>query len=131
MKLIQDIWSSFRRMPLWVQIWVALILVPINMLSLAFLYAPNGLWVAILAIGGMTPNLFFMIKERGFSSIMAVPHIFIWTPLVILVACMLYKGGLPAGYTKYLWALLVINVISLAFDFPDSLKWLKGKRDIA
>ena len=30
----QDVWISFRSLPVWVQFWVALILMPVNMASL-------------------------------------------------------------------------------------------------
>ena len=134
--MILDIWSSFRRLPLWVQLWMALILVPINLAALAFWNAPYGVWVAVLAVGGMLPNLVIMAAERGMSSLMAWPHVFIWTPLCLLVAWMLYQYfagalALSTSYAAFLVALLVIDVISLAFDFPDALKWLRGDRAIA
>lgn len=134
--MLIDIWKSFRRIPLWVQIWVAGILMPINFLTLCFLNEPYGLWVAILAIGGMLPNGPILAIERGLSKMMAIPHIFVWTPLCLLVAWLLYghysgAGVLSDSYVCYLIALLVIDVISLGFDFPDGLKWLRGDRDIA
>jgi len=35
------------------------------------------------------------------------------------------------AYGVYLSILLVVNLISLVFDFPDALKWLRGDRKIA
>jgi hypothetical protein len=34
--MIAEIWGSYRRLPLWVELWVAVILVPVNAASLAF-----------------------------------------------------------------------------------------------
>lgn len=137
--MITDIWNSYRRMPLWVQIWVGLILVPINLLSIIFWNQDYGEWVAILAVGGMLPNLVFMALDRGFGKSMALSHVVIWTPLCILVIYLLgsvlmlaASGFQPAGmsnsYVLFLFTLLVIDVISLCFDYPDSIKWLKGDR---
>lgn len=36
MTLFLDIWRSYRALSLWVQIWVNVILVPVNIASLAF-----------------------------------------------------------------------------------------------
>lgn len=134
--MLVDIWKSFRRIPLWVQIWVAGILMPVNFLAVYFVNEPYGLWVAILAVGGMLPNAFILAAERGLSKLMALPHIFVWTPLCMLAAWLLYghfsgETVLSDSYSCFLIALLVIDVISLAFDFPDGLKWVRGDRAIA
>lgn len=127
--LLPSCWRSFRALPLWVQIWVAFILMPMNMASIAFLSEPGGVLVAVLAISAMILNLPVMIADRGFSKLMAVPHLLPWTILVIYLI-----GWRPDGsdhYDLYLSALLVTNMISLAFDYPDAWRWLKGDRDVA
>ena len=127
--MITDIYHSFRAMPVWVQIWVLLILVPVNMASLWFLHEPFGIWIAVLANGAMLLNVPVMLKDRGFGKMMALPHLAPWTGLVIWLA--LFR---PAGsdcYNLYLLLLLVVNTISLAFDYPDAIKWYKGDRKAA
>lgn len=134
--MIVAIWNSFRRLPLWVQGWMVFLLIPINVISLFFLREPMGVLVCVLAIGGMVPNLFIMAVDRGMSKLMAVPHIFLWTPLCILILWMLIAkltGSLSFGqtYTSFLVVLLVIDFCSLLFDFPDAWKWYSGDRSIA
>ena len=51
--MIAEIWQSFRRLPLWVQLWVAVILVPVNLASVIFINAPGGFWIAVLAVGDL------------------------------------------------------------------------------
>ena len=132
MRLIGDIWGSFRRLPLWVQVWVALILVPVNMLSLLFFAYPGAVWVAVLAVGGMLPNIAIMVAERGLSKAMALPHLLIWTPLIGLVLWLQYTfPGFPPLFKNYLWLLLAVDLISLGFDYPDALKWKRGDRAVA
>jgi len=124
-----DIWRSFDALPVWVQIWVALILVPVNMASLFFINQPTGFWIAFLAIIAMMLNLPAMIYDRGFSKLMAFPHLLPWT---ILVGILLFARPEATGaYSIYLWVLLCTNTISLAFDYPDALKWIKGDREPA
>lgn len=127
-----DIWNSFRRIPGWVQIWVALILVPANLLPLLFLDQPLVGWVAALSVGGVLPNMAIMLGERGLSKRMALPHVVIWPPLVALIGWLLLAGPvLSPGYQRMLMLVLLVDLISLAFDFVDANKWRKGDRDIA
>lgn len=127
--LVGAIYASFRALPGWVQFWVGLVLVPVNMASLLFLWQPLGFWIAGLANIAMLLNLVVMIRERGFSRLMALPHLLPWTALVILVMLALpAAGGL---YRGYLWLLLVTDLISLGFDFRDARAWLKGSRQVA
>ncbi len=124
-----DIWRSYRSLPLWVQVWVAFILGPVNFASVFFLSEPMGIWIALLSVGAVTPNIGIMLYERGFSKMMAFPHLLPWSILVVWLLVAMPEGR--AAYTTYLWILLVVDAVSLAFDFPDALKWRKGDRTIA
>lgn len=129
--MILDIWQSYRRLPLWVQLWVALVLVPVNAASLVFWGAPMGAWLAAMAVGAMLLNGVIMLVERGFSKMMALPHLLIWTPLVVLILWLLAQGDLAPGYGRYLMILLAVDLFSLALDYADTVKWLRGERHIA
>ncbi|HAW47831.1 MAG TPA: hypothetical protein DCX34_11440 [Roseovarius sp.] len=128
--MIREIWHSYRRLPLWVQLWVAVILVPINAASLTFVAHPSGVWVAAMAVGAMLLNGAIMLAEGGFSKLMALPHVAIWTPMLGLVAWLLAQDIAPA-YRGYLLILLVIDTVSLVFDALDTRKWLSGDREVA
>jgi len=127
--MLTEIWKSFRAMPAWVQIWVAFLLFPINMVALFFIDQPSGVWIAILAIGAMMLNMPVIVYDRGFSKLMAFPHLIPWTILVLWIAFARPVGS--TAYDTYLWILLITNIISLGFDFPDAQKWWKGDRDPA
>lgn len=127
--LVMDIYASYRAMPVWVQIWVLIILVPVNMASLLFVYEPMGLVIAFLANIAMMMNLPVMLKDRGFSKMMALPHLLPWTVLVVILV--FFAPAAEGGYVLYLKVLLGVNLISLGFDFPDALKWLRGDRSVA
>lgn len=129
--LAAEIWESFQRLPLWVRIWVALWLVPINLLSVAFLSSPNGLLIALLAVGGMAPNAVLMVVERGFSSLMAAPHLLIWPASIVVALNTALNHPDHGGFALYLWLLAATNIVSLIFDVPDFIRWIKGKREIA
>ena len=71
-----------------------------------------------------------MLAEGGFSKLMALPHVAIWTPMLGLVAWLLAQDIAPA-YRGYLLILLVIDTVSLVFDALDTRKWLSGDREVA
>ena len=74
-------------------------------------------------------NLPVMLYDRGFSKLMAFPHLIPWTALVVLI--LFYRPEATGLYATYLWVLLGANVISLLFDYPDALSWLRGSRKVA
>jgi len=128
--MIAEIWQSYRRLPVWVQLWVAVILVPVNAAALGCLAQPFGAWVAAMAVGAMLCNGVLMLVERGFSRAMALPHVLIWTPMLGLVVWLLAQD-IPSGYRAYLLILLAVDAVSLGFDVIDTRRWLSGDRQIA
>ncbi len=129
--MVIDIWRSFRALPLWVQIWVAGILVPVNLASVLFWPSPYGLLVTLLAIGGMIPNLLIMVWERGLSKMMALPHLLIWIPLVMFLTFILATNQISGDFRTYVIVLLVVDLMALVFDIPDMIKWTRGDRAVA
>lgn len=127
--VLVDCWQSFRALPAWVQIWVFFILMPINMASLLFINEPGGILIAFLANIAMMGNLPVMLYDRGFSKMMALPHLIPWS---ILVGILIFARPEATGmYDTYLYVLLGTNIISLLFDFPDAAKWLHGDRKVS
>jgi len=111
--LIHDIYRSFRALPGWVQIWVFFILVPVNAASAAFASEPMGLWVMALAVAGMTFNLPIMIVQRGFSKLMALPHIPFRTALNMMLVF-----NWPAGSDAYGGYLIALFCVCLLYTSP-------------
>lgn len=130
MSLFSDIWQSFLGLPTWVKVWMVLILIPVNAASARFIGDPWAWLIAALAFAGMIPNIFILISDRGFTNRMAVPHVIFWIPLVLILAYLLifFDVILPSAYDVYLKLLLVINLISLGFDIPETRAWLRSRR---
>jgi hypothetical protein len=127
-----EIFASLRRMPVWVQIWMLVILMPVNFLSLFFIAEPGGLVIAALAVGGMMANLPIMLVQRGFGAAMSVPHVILWTPAVLIALWLLVSGAVAGSpYAAFLWAFCIVNAISLGFDIKDTRAWMRGKRGVA
>lgn len=52
-----------------------------------------------------------------------------WSVLVLYIV--LARPAVGGSYDIYLTILAVVNIISLAVDYADSYKWLKGDRAVA
>ena len=126
--LLIDIFASFRSLPTWVQVWVAVILFPVNLAAIFFIHEPMGLMIATLSTMGWLPNVFILARERGFSRLMALPHLIPWTLLIVVIY--LASPSLSSGFDIYLWLLAIVNTISITFDTSDSIRWYNGQRQV-
>jgi hypothetical protein len=131
---LNEIWHSYRSLPLWVQLWVGLILVPANALPFALLDHWAGRVAALAALAVVATNLPIMWVERGMSRLMAVPHLVIWGPLQAALLLRLAQRVGPVPFESherlYVVLLLVVNGISLAFDALDTVRWVRGERAV-
>lgn len=117
--------KSHSELPTWVQIWMNFILGPVNLATLAFLSQPSGGLIAALSLSGMALTVAIVIASGGFSKVAAAGHVLPWTPLVFMLAFARPEGS--AIYGTFLTVLLVVNVISLAFDFNDLRVWFSSR----
>lgn len=126
------IWASYRSLPLWVQIWVGLILVPVNVAPFFLLDTWTGKAAAVAALFVAATNLPIMLWYAGMNAAMAIPHLIAWLPLEAALVLRLSGNAGPTAFHQpeqvLAWTLLIANGISLAFDIPDTFKWLGGDR---
>lgn len=125
-----EILASFRRLPVWVQCWVGLLAVA-NSLWLFLLDTPTGVLTGVAAIFVLLTNLPIMYVTGGMSKLMSIPHLLAWIPLeVYLIGSLLGNAPMQPAEAFYASGLLIINGISLGFDFRDAWLWLMGDRAI-
>jgi len=128
------IWRSYRSLPLWVQVWVGGILVPVNAAAFVLTNTPSGYWAAWAAVFVVATNVPIMWKEQGMSKLMSLPHLVAWIPLhaFLLLRLTGTVGAQPLSHPELMLAaaLLMVNGISLVFDTLDSFKWWRGDRQV-
>ncbi len=127
----QQIWTSWRSLPVWVQVWVLAVLVPPNVAAVAFLDTPIGRWTAIAGLFVLVTNGTLLVGQARLSGLMGVPHLVVWIPLVIFVTGRLVAGQATGNELVLGVAVLVVNAISVAFDLNDTRKWVTGQRELA
>lgn len=126
--LISEIIQSFMALPKLVKFWMMFILGPVNMASLLFLGEPGGALIATLVLTGVALSVAPVFLIRGFSKALAPGHLVPWTLLIGYLLFARPEGS--AAYGIYLNILLVVNAVSLGFDYVDSYKWLRGNRAV-
>lgn len=126
--LVTDIWTSFKALPGWVKIWLLGALGPVNMASLFFLGEPQGGMIASLVVTGMVLSITPILFTRGFSKLLSAGHIIPWTILIYIL--IFARPEAEGAYDVYLTVLLIVNSISLIFDYTDTYQWLWGKRGV-
>lgn len=127
----RDCGRSFSALPVWVRVWVAAILVPVNAAPFALFWTDTGQVGMLSSLLIVASNVPIMLHQRGMSRLMSVPHLFIWIPLCLWLWLQLNQPAAPTGAEWWLAvALLVANGISLPLDAIDSLRWWRGERAV-
>lgn len=76
-------WHSFGSLPVWVQIWVGAILIPVNAAAFFLLEYRSAQLAAWAALFVVATNLPIMLTECGMSKLMSLPHLLAWGPLLV------------------------------------------------
>ena len=130
-RLLKVIKSTFA-LPVWVIIWMAVFLIPANLSGYFLLQYESGWWVAVLGGTALLVNTVIVLINGGMSKVLAIPHLVFWLPLQFILADRLASSDNLTGFEHgYLVTILVINGISLGFDFYDTREWWRGNRKIA
>lgn len=126
-----DCGRSFRSLPVWVQVWVAGILIPVNAAPFLFPNSTVGRYGMVASLLILLSNVPIMLIERGMSRLMSVPHLLIWGLLLLLLVRYLRSGAAMTGAEQLLTLFLItVDGVSLMFDIFDSWRWFSGSRDV-
>jgi hypothetical protein len=114
------------RMPLHLQLWVGM-LVGANIISPLFFLEHLEARLALAA--GLTGLALMsgLTGRFGFSRIVGVGHI-AWLPLIAFLAVSASQVPASTPFGFWLRAVIALDVISLAFDAVDAIRFLRGDR---
>lgn len=112
---------ELARQPLWIPLWVAL-LMGVNFASVAFWSEPTArlILVTFMVSSALMMGLY---SRFGFSKVLGLGHV-LWIPLLVLVLARLPRTD--SVFRVYLIVWCVFTAISLAFDFVDVWKHFSG-----
>ena len=66
--------------------------------------------------------------HMGYTRLIGLPHIVIWTPLALFLYLRWEHLASPWPVRWTTAALMTTIVVSLGFDYADALRWLLGER---
>ncbi|MDF2370851.1 MAG: hypothetical protein P1V21_08665 [Rhizobiaceae bacterium] len=122
--------KSIVSLPLWVQVWMLLILIPANVSGLFFLETTSGQWIALLGSGALAVNTVLVLINGGFTRVLALPHLLFWIPLEMVLLFRMLRVEMDFVEFTLTLAVLVVNAISLVFDGLDAKRWYSGEKGI-
>jgi len=111
---------------------------------------PWNIWVGILGLVNMAGGIYFIhtvegklalgcllgaflimqviFNKFGFVRLLGLGHILAWVPFVAFIGWRLWsKAPLESNFRNWLVVVLIVNGISLVFDFADVYRFVKGE----
>lgn len=123
--------KSYFSLPVWVIVWMSAFLIPVNFAGFWFIDTTTGFWIALLGAGAILINIVLVLINGGLSKVLAIPHVVCWVPLEIILLRLVITDESAGSAWWLAVSVLVINGISLGFDFYDTREWWRGDRKIA
>ncbi len=128
---VNRVLRSVAAMKTWVKVWL-MILGPANMASFLFLDTDIGYWSAVAGVLVVVTNIPMLFIQGGVTRALSFPHL-VWVPLLVYIYPRIIGPEAldPTSAEFQLGVVIfVFNSISLAFDFLECFRWLKGEREI-
>ena len=119
------------QLPTWVQLWLNVLLLGAFILPVTlFIWKQTRLaaLITLLASGIAAFSIFSMYDSLGMVRLLGLPHVILWTPLLIYLLSTLRKPDLPVIPKWILRFTITTIVISLVFDYLDVIRYVFGDR---
>ena len=114
-------------MPIWVRIWVAILLLANGIVPFMFLDRPESM-VIFGTMMGAAMLMMMLTALQGFTRLLGLGH-FVWFALLWYLWTRL--PHIPASDSFGVWirAVMVLNTIALVMDVVDVARWIRGERE--
>ncbi len=121
-----DFLRDVMMQPVWLQIWIGWLGL-INMSAVFFLKRSEARWVlaAIIAAALILNGLYM---AYGYQRILGLGHVIAWTPLLIYLYRRRRQWGLETRAGKWIALVFTTDLISLAIDYADVIRFALGER---
>jgi hypothetical protein len=123
--------EAIATQPMWVQIWLNVLFVGAYVLPLAlFIWAPSRRAGIVTVLGSVLAGagIFWLYAQLGYVRLLGLPHILIWTPLVVFLWGQSKRPDMPRAPRLILYTVMAVIAVSLAFDYVDAARYILGDR---
>ncbi|MCF2869482.1 hypothetical protein L0664_00260 [Octadecabacter sp. G9-8] len=117
--------------PAWVGIWLNIMLLGAIVLPLALFIWKSTRWTAVFTlIAGVVgvAGVMALYQQFGYVKLLGLPHIIVWSPLVIYLIHMLQSEELDRAPQIIIGIAIAAISTSLVFDYVDVLRYIAGER---
>lgn len=125
--------EAIATQPAWVQIWLNVLFAGAYLLPLALLvWAPSrraGI-ITVLASVLAGAGVYWLFSQMGYVRLLGLPHILIWTPLLVYQWGQVRRPDMPRAPRMILYAVMAVMLVSLVFDYADTARYILGDRAV-
>jgi len=117
--------------PAWVGIWLNVLFFGAFILPLVLLIWRQTRVLAIVTVAASAVAgflIYLLYEQLGYVKLLGLPHVVIWTPLVIYLLASARRPDVPAIAKRVIWLVMAIIGISLLFDYADVARYFLGER---
>ena len=130
MNLIDDVLLQPTVVVLWSFWMFAVVVVTPVVLQLCGAQRLDRIVVTAASIAVIVSMPLWHAQMGGYTRLVGLPHIVVWTPLVIYLYARRKQFISPWPVQWAIAALMVTIVVSLGFDYADTVRYLLGDRAI-
>jgi len=117
--------------PPWLGLWINILLIGIFILPLGLLVWRSTRIVTIVclalgALGGF--GVYWLYGQLGYVRLLGLGHIVFWTPLAVYLWRWVRSDEIGKVQRALISASLATVLISLAFDYVDTARYILGER---
>lgn len=123
--------EAIAQQPQWVQYWLYVLIFGIVVLPLSLLIWKQTRLTAIITVAASVIaglGVSWLYDRLGYVKLLGLPHIILWTPLVIYLFGQIKRQDMPIWPKRILMAVLAVFVVSLVFDYVDVARYVLGER---
>jgi hypothetical protein len=114
--------------PWW--IWIGLLVVANGLAPLFFLGSTEARVVLAAMLLGAVVQL-AIVSRLGFVRLLGLGHIVVWVPMLLWLVPRLSNLSAATVFGRWLYAVVALDLLSLAIDFVDVGRYLAGDRQPA
>jgi hypothetical protein len=123
--------QSIAQQPQWVQYWLYVLIFGIVALPLTLLIWKQTRLTAVITIAASVIaglGVSWLYDQLGYVKLLGLPHIILWTPLVLYLFGQIKREDMPAWPKRIMMVVLAVFVASLVFDYVDVVRYVLGDR---
>lgn len=115
--------------PSWLRVWLPLLMLGGFIAPIALIFWRQTRVIGIISIVASliaAVTIDYMYKQMGYVKLLGLPHIILWTPLIVYLIIQTRRHDFAVWPKRILTFMITIIGISLVFDYVDAIRYFMG-----